>query len=95
LGILAIFVYIYITRSISIEQDGIRRTGTMTAQHPTEKPPGYSVPDESPPKRRWWTRKRVWIPALVLVLLAVIGIVIGAVYGVKNTKTQYVYCRYN
>jgi hypothetical protein len=90
-----VYVYIYITRFIAIEQDGIQRTGTMTAQQPTESPPGHSVPDQSPSKRRWWTRKRIWIPALVLVLLAVIGIIVGAVVGVKNTKTQYVYCRYN
>ena len=61
----------------------------MTAQQPIEAPPVHSVQDERSP-RRWWWRKRVWIPALVLVLLAVIGIIVGAVYGVRRSRSEYV-----
>ncbi|KAF1922964.1 uncharacterized protein M421DRAFT_96439 [Didymella exigua CBS 183.55] len=59
-----------------------------TAPYADEAPPNYSAQDEQPktPKRRWWWRKRVWIPSGILIVLLLFGIIFGAAYGVTRSK---------
>ncbi|KAJ4984166.1 hypothetical protein SVAN01_10337 [Stagonosporopsis vannaccii] len=60
------------------------------AQYPNEAPPEYSISDPQPksPKWIWWSRKRVWVPTLLIIVLVLFGIIFGAVYGVKQSQLE-------
>ncbi|KAF2626090.1 hypothetical protein BU25DRAFT_492245 [Macroventuria anomochaeta] len=60
----------------------------MAVEYPVKASPEYPTHDQHPPKRRWWWRKRVWMPTFLLAILAAFGIIFGAVYGVKKSQTE-------
>lgn len=53
-------------------------------------PPNYSVQDDQPkpPKWRLWRRKRVWMPSGFLIVLLLFGIIFGAAYGARKSKSE-------
>jgi hypothetical protein len=60
------------------------------APYADEVLPNYSAQDgqPKPPKWRWWWRKRVWMPSGFLIVLLLFGIIFGAAYGVKKSKSE-------